>query len=127
MLLYVIESDIPLLTFLLVWAGSLAVKGNIQKHKKIAVIHAIATWISCVIVVTLVRLGFEIGGEAPKWIINMHLLIIYTIPVTLVGLMVTGPMGRRAIHRRLALFYVVSWSAALLTGFTIFLLAKKLI
>lgn len=123
-LLYLIEGDIPILTFLLVWAGMLALKGNISKHKKIAITHAIATWLSYLLIIILVRMGYEVGGNAPKWIINTHLAIIYVIPVILVCLMTTGLKGMRSIHKRFALFYVVIWSGALLTGLMIFLKVK---
>jgi uncharacterized membrane protein YozB (DUF420 family) len=125
-LLYLIEGDIPILTFFLVWAGLLALKGNIKKHKKIAIIHAIATWLSCLLVIVLVRMGFETGGNAPKWLMNIHLVIIYTIPPALVILMATGLKGMRSFHKRFALFYIVVWSGALLTGFMIFLKVKGL-
>lgn len=120
-LLYLIEGDIPILTFLLVWAGMLALKGNIRKHKKVAIAHAIATWLSCLLVIVLVRMGFEVGGHAPKWLMNIHLVIIYAIPLILVCLMTTGLKGMRSIHKRFALFYAITWSLALLTGLMIFL------
>jgi len=126
-LLYLIESDIPLLTFLLIWAGVLALNGNIQKHKKVAIAHAVATWLSYLLIIVLVKMGFEVGGNAPKWIVNTHLAIIYTIPPALVCLMVTGLKGKRSIHRGFALFYIITWSGALLTGVVIFLKAKGLI
>ena len=126
-LLYLIEGDIPLLTFLLVWAGILGLKGNIRKHKKVAITHAIATWLSCLLVIVLVRMGYEAGGHTPKWLMNIHLVIIYAIPPALVCLMVTGLKGLRSVHKKFALFYVIIWSAALLTGLTIFLKLKGLI
>lgn len=125
-LLYLIEGDIPILTFLLVWAGLLALKGNIGKHKKVAIAHAVATWLSYLLIIILLKLGFEVGGNAPKWIINTHLVIIYTIPPALVFLMVTGLKGMRSIHKRFALFYVLIWSGALITGLMIFLKARGL-
>lgn len=126
-LLYLIEGVIPILTFLLVWAGTLALKGNIQKHKKVAIAHAIATWLSCALVIILVRMGYEVGGHTPKWLMNLHLVIIYAIPPALVCLMITGLKGMRSYHKRFALFYIIVWSGALLTGLMIFLKVKGLV
>ncbi|VAX19893.1 hypothetical protein MNBD_NITROSPINAE03-485 [hydrothermal vent metagenome] len=124
-LLYLIEGDIPLLTFLLVWAGILALNGNIKKHKKVALAHAIATLASFLLIIILVRVGYEVGGNAPKWIMNVHHTIIYTIPPALICLMVTGLKGKLSIHKGFALFYVLTWSGALLTGLVILMKVKK--
>lgn len=119
-LLYVVESAVPILTALLIWAGALALRKNIEKHKKIAASHALATWISSIAVVILVRLGFTMGGGAPDWILNIHLAIIYAIPPWLVLLAMTGLWGKRSVHKGFAGAYVVLWGLALVTGAMIF-------
>jgi len=124
-LLYLIEGDIPLLTFLLVWAGILALNGNIEKHKKVALAHAIATLASYLLIIILVRAGYEVGGNAPRWIMNVHHAIIYAIPPALVCLMVTGLKRKRRIHRGFALLYVLTWFGALLTGLIILMKVKR--
>ncbi|VAX21581.1 hypothetical protein MNBD_NITROSPINAE04-1594 [hydrothermal vent metagenome] len=124
-LLYLIEGDVPLLTFLLVWAGILALNGNIQKHKKVALAHAIATLASYLSIIILVRVGYEVGGNAPKWIMTVHHAIIYAIPPALACLMVTGLKGKRSIHKGFALLYVIIWSGALLTGLIILMKVKS--
>jgi len=123
-LLYIVEAAVPLLTWLMVWALALGLKQNFARHKKIAFSHAIATWASYAIVILLVRLGFTMGGNAPDWIVDTHLVIIYLIPPLLVALMVTGLKKKRAPHGKIVIIYVVTWSAALVTGAMIFLMDR---
>lgn len=124
MLLYVIESAVPFLTILLVWAASLALKKDIEKHKKVALGYAVATLVSYALVIILVRFGYKIGGETPKWLMNLHLVVIYTIPLLLVGLVALGLKGRRKAHIVMACIYAIYWSGALITGAMIFISAK---
>ncbi len=124
MLLYTVEAAVPLLTWLLIWAGTLALRGETSRHRKIATIHALATWVSYVIVIAMVRLGYSMEGKAPEWILDTHLVIIYLIPPTLVALMATGFGGKGSIHKKLALFHTINWAAALVTGAMIFLMAR---
>jgi len=124
MFLYTVEAAVPILTWLLVWAGRLALKGEASRHRRIATIHAMATWISYVIVIVMVRLGYSMEGKTPGWILNTHLVIIYLIPPTLVALMVTGFGGKRSIHTKFAIFHTINWIAALTTGAMIFLMAR---
>ena len=119
-LLYLVEGLVPVLTFLLVWAGWAAWKKDIARHKKIAASHAVATWASTAVVAILVQMGYTTGKKAPEWILEIHLVIIYLIPLLLVILMFTGLSGKRKIHLPLALFYAVNWVAALVTGGMIF-------
>lgn len=121
MLLYLIEALAPLLTGLLVWAGWLAFSGSIARHKKVAVSHAVSTWLSYVVVIALVRMGHAVEGNAAKWIVDTHLVIIYLLPPALVALMATGLKGFRSIHRKLAYSYIAAWTLALITGAMIFL------
>lgn len=119
-LLYIIEGSVPVLTFLLVWAGIAAIKKDHKKHKKLAVYHAIATWSSVLLVVLLVKLGFSLGKGAAPWILEIHLYTIYLIPPLLALLMITGLKGIRPAHLPLAGLYAINWLAALATGAMIF-------
>jgi len=125
LLLYLIEGAVPLLTFLLVWALFLALKKDIGKHKRVATIYAAATWVSTILVGVLVRMGFVIGENAPKWIMDIHLVFIYGILPLLLALMVTAYKGKRLVHIGLAVTYVVFWCGALVTGAMIFMLHHK--
>lgn len=120
MLLYIIEGAVPLLTITLVWAGYLAFKKNVPAHKKMAIFHAVTTWLSYIVVMGLVRMGFSMGENAPAWIMNIHLAIIYTLPPMLVALMILGLKGARKLHITLASIYALLWIAALVTGAMIF-------
>lgn len=120
MLLYVVESAVPLLTANLVYAAMLARRKDIAGHKKWAGIHAITTWVSSILVFTLVRLGFKMGEGAPEWIMNVHLVIIWSIPPMLVILMWSGLKGIRKVHIPLMVIYSINWAAALVTGAMIF-------
>lgn len=120
MLLYIVESAVPLLTANLVYAGILAKRGDIERHKKWAGIHAITTWVSSILVFVLVRLGFRMGDGAPDWIMDVHLVIIWAIPPMLAVLMFTGLKGIRKVHLPLAAIYSLNWMAALVTGAMIF-------
>ncbi len=122
MLLYLIESAVPLLTFLLVWTLILALKKNIGKHKKIAIIYAVSTCVSIILVAVLVRVGFVIGENAPKWIMDIHLVFIYGILPLLLGLVVTAFKGKRFLHIGLAVTYLVFWCGSLVTGAMIFMM-----
>jgi len=122
LLLYLIESAVPLLTFLLVWTLVLALKKNIGKHKKIATIYAVSTFVSIVLVAILVRMGFVIGENAPKWIMSIHLVFIYGILPLLLGLMVTALKEKRSLHIGLAVTYLVFWCGSLVTGAMIFMM-----
>lgn len=124
LLLYAVEGIVPVLTALFVWAGVLALKQEKEKHKKIAAAHAVSTWVASAAVALLVRLGYTIGGEAPEWIMSIHLVIIYLIPPWLVLLAVTGLAGKRSAHAPLAAAYAVLWTAALVTGAMIFAMAR---
>jgi len=121
LLLYVIEGAAPLLTITLVWAVVLALRGNIPRHRKIAVTHAVATVVSYIVVIALVRNGYRLEGKTPEWILNAHLTVIYAIPLFLIALPATGLTGRRSAHRALAFVYAIAWTAALVTGAMIFM------
>ena len=125
MLLYIIESAIPLLTILLVWAVVMARRGKFVRHKKMAKLHAFSTFAAYVVVIVLVRIGFGMAAHAPAWIMKTHLAIIYLLPILLVILLVTGFGKKRSTHRKVAYFYIISWSMALLTGGMIFLMSGK--
>jgi hypothetical protein len=120
MLLYVVESGVPLLTGLLFYAGWMAYKKDIARHKKWAAIHAVLTWVSTALVAALVALGFKMGEGAPEWIMDIHLVFIYAIAPMLAVLMFTGLKGVRKIHIPLAMVYVLNWLASLFTGAMIF-------
>jgi len=108
-------------------AGVRALKGDRAGHRRVAIYHAVATWVSYIIVITLVRLGFELEGKAPEWIVSLHLAIIYAIPPLLALMLFTGLKSLKSVHKALAASYVAIWSGALITGFMIFLMARKLI
>lgn len=120
MLLYIVESAVPLLTANLIYAGILAKRKDIARHKKWAAIHAVTTWVSCILVYGLVKLGFKMGEGAPAWIMDVHLVIIWAIPPMLVVLMWSGLKGFRKIHLPLMAIYSLNWLAALVTGAMIF-------
>jgi hypothetical protein len=121
MLLYVIEAVIPLLTGQLAWAARLALRKDKERHRRMAAIHAISVWGSYFIVWAMILLGHTLKGNAPRWIVNTHLAIIYILPVMLVFMMATGLKGVRKVHIPLAILYVFLWAAALATGAMIFL------
>ncbi|HJM82447.1 MAG TPA: hypothetical protein QF720_02495 [Nitrospinota bacterium] len=127
LLLYIVESAVPILTVLLIWAVYNAWKKNILAHRKAATLHAVATLVSTALVFVLVRLGYSVGEEAPKWIRDIHFVIIYQIPILLGFLMYFGLSGRRKIHKRFAIYYLLIWTAALATGLMIFLTHNGLI
>ncbi|MBI4667317.1 MAG: hypothetical protein HY751_13015 [Nitrospinae bacterium] len=120
MLLYVVEADIPILVWLLGWALVLAMKGDHEKHKKVAIWHGVATWASAAIVFVLVRMGFRMGQSAPEWILDLHLNIIYTIPPLLILLAITAMNRKSLAHKGTAAAYLMLWAAALVTGGMIF-------
>ncbi|MDH5509076.1 MAG: hypothetical protein OEZ32_01850 [Nitrospinota bacterium] len=121
MLLYVVEAVVPILAIQLVWAGRLALRKEKERHKRIAAIHASSMWASYLLVWGLIMLGQTMKGNAARWIVETHLVIIYIIPALLVFMMATGLKGIRKPHMALAALYVVLWSAALVTGAMIFL------
>ncbi|MDH5477080.1 MAG: hypothetical protein OEY50_01995 [Nitrospinota bacterium] len=121
MLLYIIEAVIPVLTFQLVWAGKLAWRQEKERHKKVAAIHAASLWGSYLLVWILIMFGQTLQGNAPRWIVDTHLVIIYIIPALLIFMMATGLRGARKAHMALAGVYVLLWGAALVTGAMIFL------
>lgn len=123
-LLYLVEGGAPALVALLVRAAILALKKDIARHKKAAIMHAAATWISLISVLALVKMGYSIGENAPKWILNIHLTIIYMIPPLLVILPATGLSGKRTSHMIAAIIYCMIWVAALITGAMIFSMSK---
>lgn len=121
MLFYIVESATPLLTILLLWAAwEVLKKKNVQKHRKVALVHAGATVASLVLVVLLVRLGYQMGEKAPEWILSLHLKIIYFGVALLVMVAATGLKRKKRIHFPLAIVYVLNWAAALVTGAMIF-------
>ncbi|MBI5815265.1 MAG: hypothetical protein HZB29_06600 [Nitrospinae bacterium] len=124
MLLYIVESAVPLLVGLLVWAIVVAYRKDGGKHRKVAMMHAIATWLSTVIVVTLVRAGFRMGEHAPAWIQDLHWNIIMWIPPLLLMLALSGLSRKKNIHLPIAAIYVVVWLAALTTGGMMFSMHK---
>lgn len=121
MLLYIVEAAIPILTWLFFWAGILALKKNKEKHAKIATIHAVSVWGSYLVVWILILMGQSLKGNAPRWIVDTHLVIIYIIPALLVFMMISGRKGVRKVHIPLAVTYTILWAAALVTGAMIFL------
>lgn len=123
-LLFLVEGGVPVLVALLARAAVFALKKDIARHKKAAMIHAAATWVSLALVVALVKMGYTIGENAPAWILNIHLAIIYLIPPLLVILPATGLSGRRTAHMVAAITYCVVWAAALITGAMIFSMHK---
>jgi uncharacterized membrane protein YozB (DUF420 family) len=123
-LLYVVEGGAPALVALLARAAHLALKKDIAKHKKAALTHSAATWISLILVLVLVKMGYTIGENAPAWILKIHLAIIYMIPPMLIILPATGLSGRRTAHMIAAITYCAIWAAALITGAMIFSLSK---
>ncbi len=123
-LLFLVEGGVPVLVALLVRAAVFALKKDIARHKKAAMIHAGATWISLILVVVLVNMGYSIGENAPAWILKIHLAIIYMIPPLLVILPATGLSGRRTAHMMAAITYCVIWAATLITGAMIFSMHK---
>lgn len=123
-LLFLVEGGVPVLVALLVRAAVFALKKDIARHKKAAMIHAAATWISLILVVVLVNMGYSIGENAPAWILKIHLAIIYMIPPLLVILPATGLSGRRTAHMMAAITYCVIWAATLITGAMIFSMHK---
>lgn len=124
MLFYTVETAIPLLTALLIWAWMMARRHDFARHKKIAMSHAAATWASYVVVIVMVELGYTMGGKAPEWIMNLHLVIIYIIAPLIAVMMFTGFSGKRVAHRALAFSYLTLWTAALITGGMIFMMDK---
>ena len=124
MLLYVIESAVPLLSGLFIWAAILALKGDYEKHKKVAMSFAIVTWLSYIVVIILVRFGHNIDGKAPEWIVNLHMLIIYYIPPALALMAYTGITGKKPMHKKVAISLAVAWLGALVTGAMIFITAR---
>lgn len=123
-LLYLVEGGAPILVALLARAAVFALKKDIARHKKAAMIHAAATWISLILVLVLVKMGYSIGENAPAWILKIHLAIIYLIPPLLVILPATGLSGRRTAHMVAAITYCVVWAASLITGAMIFSMSK---
>lgn len=123
-LLFLVEGGVPVLVALLGRAAVFALRKDIQRHKKAAMIHAAATWISLILVVVLVNMGYSIGENAPAWILKIHLAIIYMIPPLLVILPATGLSGRRTAHIMAAITYCVIWAATLITGAMIFSMSK---
>jgi uncharacterized membrane protein YozB (DUF420 family) len=123
-LLYFVEGGAPVLVALLVRAALLALKKDIARHKKAAMIHAVATWISLILALILVKMGFTISENAPAWISKIHLAIIYMIPPLLVILPATGLSGRRTAHMMAAITYCVIWAASLITGAMIFSMSR---
>ena len=101
-----------------------ALKRDIARHKKAAMIHAAATWIALITVLVLVKMGYTIGENAPAWILKIHLAIIYMIPPMLVILPATGLSGWRTAHMMAAITYCVIWAASLITGAMIFSMSK---
>lgn len=123
-LLYLVEGGAPLLVALLGRAAFFALKKDIARHKKAAMMHAAATWVSLITVLVLVNMGYTIGENAPAWILKIHLAIIYMIPPLLVILPATGLSGRRTAHMMAAITYCMIWAAALITGAMIFSMSK---
>ena len=121
MLLYIVESAVPLLTANLIYAGMLAKRKDIAGHKKWAGIHAVTTWVSCFLVYGLVKLGYKMGDGAPDWIMDVHLVIIWAIPPMLAILMWSGLKGIRKVHLPMMAIYSLNWVAALVTGAMIFM------
>jgi len=124
MLLYVVEGAVPILLGLLIWADVLAIKKNHEKHKKVAMVHAVATWVSTLLLIVLIRLGFRLSENAPGWIQEVHQYIIFAVPPILLALALTGLYGKRALHLPVAALYVVSWIGALTTGGMMFAMAR---
>ncbi len=127
MLLYVIESAVPLLTIMLIMTIVRARKRDIERHMKIAKIYVGLTFASYAIVMALTRLGYGLEGKTPKWISNAHFAAIYAIPVLLLVLVYSGLKGKGALHKPVALLYIAAWAGALVTGFMIFASARHLI
>ncbi|MBF0292227.1 MAG: hypothetical protein HQK86_08735 [Nitrospinae bacterium] len=123
-LLYLVEGGAPALVALLARAAFFALKKDIARHKKAAIIHVAATWISLIVVAVLVNMGYAIGENAPAWILNIHLAIIYLIPPLLVILPATALTGRRTAHMMAAITYCMVWAATLITGAMIFSMSK---
>jgi uncharacterized membrane protein YozB (DUF420 family) len=124
MLLYVIESSVPLLTIVLIITVVRARKREIERHMKIAKIYVGLTFASYAIVMTLTRLGYSLEGDTPKWIGNAHFATIYAIPVLLLVLVYSGLKGKGALHKPIALLYILAWAGALVTGSLIFASAR---
>ena len=124
MLLYVVEGAVPILTYFLYDAISKALRKEHPAHRKSAIRHAIATIVSSILVVALVRIGFTIGGKAPQWIMTVHMVFIYSIFPLLAALYFTSRPKRRKFHLVAATLYGLNWLAALGTGLMIFLMAR---
>jgi len=121
MLLYVVEGAVPILTIMLVMTARKAIQRDHPSHQKSAKIHAITTLASCVLVALLVRLGFSIGDGAPDWIMNIHMVFIYSIPPLLAILYFTSlQQTRKKVHVVSAILYGFNWIGALVTGAMIF-------
>ena len=121
MLFYIVEAVIPILTIQLAWAGRLAQRKEKERHKRAAAIHAASVWASYLFVWVMIMFGHTMEGNAARWIVDIHLVIIYIIPVLLAFQMATGLKGIRKIHIPLAVIYVILWAVALVTGGMIFL------
>jgi uncharacterized membrane protein YozB (DUF420 family) len=123
-LLYLVEGGAPLLVVMLGRAALLALKKDIARHKKAAMIHSAATWVSLILALVLVEMGFTISENAPAWISKIHLALIYMIPPLLVILPATGLSGRRKAHIMAAITYCAVWAASLVTGAMIFSMSR---
>ena len=123
-LLYTVEALVPILTVQLAWAGAMALRKEKERHRRMAAIHAASVWGSYILVWAMMLMGHTIKGTAAKWIVDIHLVIIYLIPALLLVMAPTGLKGIRRVHIPLAVTYVILWAAALVTGAMIFLSAR---
>ena len=126
----ILQSVVPILTGLMVYAIILAIKGNIEKHQKVASLLMVLTFVGVSGLLITVAMGFDytslkdpLLGWGPDSIhqrLTIHRCFSGPLTLALCYTLYTGITKKRKSHRLAANITVFFWIGTLTTAVIFF-------
>lgn len=120
MYLKFVQIVVTINTIILAYGINLAVKGNIEGHKKLNGFAATTTLIGVVGLVVTLFFGFDYSQiTSPERLLIHRCFSVPLLPL-LLAVVITGKMNKPILHKRFANIMVPFWLGTLITGWWFF-------